>query len=154
MPAGRGVEILLATLSASAVNAAPVWLLNGLALWAMSSRNAWLVRTTLAGTSTPSPPFAAGLPSIGLLMSAVTICGNPFSPGMNLPYWSVISSGRLTTSLSRSWIPSKSAAWALTSAQVGNPPSAPSSIRPVATGSPFAFSSYSRRNTWCDACEV
>ena len=46
------------------------------------------------------------------------------------------------------------AACAFTSAQVGSPPLAPSSSAPVASGSAVAPIAYSRRNTWCDGCEV
>src|SRR3954447_12224053 len=62
------------------------------------------------------------------------------------------------TSLSWSLSPSRLAAWALTDAHVAMPlaplPARPPSSLPVETGVPFAFSAYSRRNTWWDACDV
>ncbi|MOA33726.1 hypothetical protein D3C78_1550430 [compost metagenome] len=85
----------------------------------------------------------------------MTICAKPVTGwGMNLPNWSVASKGILSTSASVSSMPSMARACALTSAQVARPPSAPSSRLPVATGRPCAFRAYSRRKTWCEACEV
>ncbi|MCY1498849.1 hypothetical protein D9M68_328460 [compost metagenome] len=78
------------------------------------------------------------------------------------------SSGTSNTLASVRLIPRMSRAWALTTAQVAMPPISTSSAvpnwpsaprlrlvisPPVATG-PLAVITYSRRNTWCDGCEL
>ena len=85
---------------------------------------------------------------------------------MNLPYGSVAIIGTLSTSLSTSSRPSFSAACFLTAAHVPMPscPSGelryvwpagrPPSSLPVETGRLAELSTYSRRKTWCAACEV
>jgi hypothetical protein len=126
---------------------------DGSALCAMSVRNGVSKCSTSAGTATG----AAVSPSTRPVR--VTYCGRPRAgPGMNLPYGSAAIIGMLVTSASTSRSPSSVAAWALTEAQVAMPvaagPGSPPSRRPVETGRPAVLFSYSRRKTWCEACEV
>ncbi|MDT4871373.1 hypothetical protein FQZ97_1064980 [compost metagenome] len=72
---------------------------------------------------------AAGLPSTRV-SSCITTCGKPLGPRMNMPYWSVASSGTLNTSASVRLMPRMSRACALTTAQVAMPPSTTSSAVP------------------------
>ncbi|MDT4873897.1 hypothetical protein FQZ97_1091640 [compost metagenome] len=123
---GTGAPPRPSALSLSATFMLPS-LLRGAAAWAMSSRNAWPVRIAAAVLR-----GAAGLPSAR--PAAVTIWTNPFGPRSKRPYSSVASSGRLVTSASDRSMPSFSRACCLMSAQVARPPLAPSSMRPVATG--------------------
>ncbi|MNZ44332.1 hypothetical protein D3C78_619620 [compost metagenome] len=64
--------------SASALSAAPVWLLNGVAAWAMSSRKAWPV-----ASASEASTGVSRLPSTRPL--AVTSCGKPLGPRRKLP---------------------------------------------------------------------
>src|SRR4051794_5192701 len=138
----------------------------------MSVANGVSKYTTSLGTGTglavsPSTSTSSVVPALpsGPL---VTYCGSPRSgPGMNLPYGSTASIGTFVTSRSTSLSPSTCSAWSLSDAQVAMPvvpsgavgyvpPAArPPSSLPVATGLPLVVSlTYSRRNTWCDGCEV
>src|SRR6185436_19039933 len=102
------------------------------------------------------------LPSTRPLL--VTYCGSPRAgPGMKLPYGSAATIGTFVTSLSTSSSPSMVLASFLTSDQRGMPGSwsgaaptgfVPSNRLPVETGLPAELCTYSRRNTWCDGCEV
>src|SRR3954462_11164221 len=119
----------------------------------MSVRNGVSKCFTFAGTGTG----AAVLPSTSPV--AVTYCGSPRAgPGRNFPYGSAAIIGTFVTSVSASWSPSTSAACFLTDAHVAMPlaplPAGPPSSMPVETGLPALLLTYSRRNTWCDECDV
>src|SRR4029079_10629552 len=128
-----------ATLSGSGVSV-------GVALWAMSLRNA----VSMCKTSTGARTGAARLPSTNPV--AVTYCGRPWGPGVKLPYGSDAIIGMLLTSRSTNCKPSLVAACFLIIAHVARPPSADDRILPVDSGTPVV-ESYSRRKIWCDACD-
>ena len=134
---------------------------DGSALCAMSVRNGVSKRSTLLGTGTG----AARLPSTRPVL--VTYCGSPRAgPGMNLPYGSVASIGTLVTSRSTSASPSSvrglllhcrpgsHARAAVRRPLVGQPGRQPTEHPAGRHRAVAELNAYSRRNTWCEGCEV